>query len=171
MVAARCPSRRAACPWPSIEPPLGHRSAEPPPHLQAVPSLPWPPWSRQSPAAAQPSGDRRARARARNLPGDRPPLLRAARSPPAMSRSLPPVVRVACLTSTWWSGRVLISARSTLTKALPSSDSERGNRSRLASERAASGEILRRAPRTAYVSVSTDIDCPPWATSRMLPNM
>src|SRR6266403_1597997 len=31
---------------------LGHRSAESPPHLQAVPLAPWPPQSRQSPAAA-----------------------------------------------------------------------------------------------------------------------
>src|ERR1700737_889781 len=67
---------------------LGHRSAEPPPHFQAVPSPPWLPSSRQSPAAAQPSGDRRARARARNLLCDRPSLLRAARSPPSMPRSL-----------------------------------------------------------------------------------
>src|SRR5260370_23025983 len=54
-----------------------------------------------------------------------------------------------------------ISARSTLTRALPSSESERDNRSRLASERAASGEIFRRAPRAPYVSVSTDIGCSP----------
>ena len=66
-------------------------SAEPLSHLQAVPSPHWPPWSRQSPAAAQPPGDRRARARARNLLGDRLPLLRAARSPPLMPRSLPPI--------------------------------------------------------------------------------
>src|SRR6266403_3945275 len=68
---------------------LGHRSAEPPPQLQAVPSPPWLPQSRRSPAAAQPSDDRRARARARKLLCDRLPLLRAARSPPSMPRSLP----------------------------------------------------------------------------------
>src|SRR5258705_5510538 len=54
-----------------------------------------------------------------------------------------------------------ISARLTLTRALPSSESERGNWSRLASERAASGEIFRRAPKRAYVSVSRDIGCSP----------
>src|SRR6478609_6111165 len=67
----------------------GHQSEGPPTRLQAVPSLPWPPWSRQPSGAAPPSGDRRARARARNLPGNRPPLLRAPRSPPVMFRSLP----------------------------------------------------------------------------------
>src|SRR3984893_14293385 len=53
---------------------FGHWSAE---NLQAAPSFPWPPWSRQSLAAAQTSADRRARAPTRNLPGDWPPVLRA----------------------------------------------------------------------------------------------
>src|SRR5450759_1294616 len=47
---------------------LGHRSAEPPTRLQAVPSPPWPPWSRQSPGATRSLGDRPARARAQRLP-------------------------------------------------------------------------------------------------------
>src|SRR5713101_6596929 len=59
-----------------------------------------------------------------------------------------------------------ISARSTLTRALPSSESERGNRRRLASERAAAGEMFRRAPRAAYVRVSTDIAVLPKRTWR-----
>src|SRR5260370_17603608 len=66
---------------------FGHWSAE---NLQAAPSFPWPPWSRQSPAAAQPSADRPARAPARNLPADRPPLLQTGGSPPAIPLSLPP---------------------------------------------------------------------------------
>src|SRR6476646_5971793 len=41
---------------------LGRRTAEQPPHLQAVPSSPWLPSSRQSPEVAQPPNDRRARA-------------------------------------------------------------------------------------------------------------
>src|ERR1700722_7458660 len=44
---------------------FGHWSAK---NLQAAPLFPWPPWSRQSLAAAQPSADRRARAPAQNLP-------------------------------------------------------------------------------------------------------
>src|SRR5882724_8426073 len=66
---------------------FGHWSAE---ILQAAPSFPWPPWSRRSLAAAHPLADRRARAPARNLPDDGPPLLRAGRFPPARQRSLPP---------------------------------------------------------------------------------
>src|SRR5262245_17312321 len=67
----------------------GHQSEEPSTRLQAVQSLPWPPWSRRSPGAIRSSSCRRARARAQSLPGDWPPLLRAVRSPPATSRSLP----------------------------------------------------------------------------------
>src|SRR5262249_10645899 len=67
--------------------PLGHWSAQPPARLQAVRSLPSPPKSRQLPGATQSLSDRPARARARSLPDEPPPLLRSPRSPPAMSRS------------------------------------------------------------------------------------
>src|SRR5262249_47175672 len=50
--------------------PIGRRSAEPRTPLQAVLPLPSPPWSRQSPGAAPPSGGLHARAHARNLHGD-----------------------------------------------------------------------------------------------------
>src|SRR4029453_7103833 len=68
--------------------PLGRWFAEPPARLQAVLLPPSPPQSRQSPGAAPPSGGLRAHARARSLFDDSPPLFRAARSPPAMSRFL-----------------------------------------------------------------------------------
>src|SRR5262245_3544581 len=68
--------------------PLGHRSAGLPARLQAVPSPPSRPASRQSSEVAPSSGGLRARVRARSLPDDSPPLFRAARSPPAMSRFL-----------------------------------------------------------------------------------
>src|ERR1700730_4278143 len=68
---------------------LGARSAEPPLHLPIVPPTHWLPSSRRPPAAAQQPGDRRARARARNLLYSRLPLLLAAGFPPSMPRSLP----------------------------------------------------------------------------------
>ena len=144
----------------------------PPTRLQAVPSLPWPPLSRQPSGAAPLSGDRRARARARNLPGDRPPLLQA-RATSACNVSISASSRVVPASRrTWWSAACALSQRDQRSPTLSHhATSERGNRSRLASERAASDEILRRAPRTAYVSISTGIDWFPWATRHMLPNM
>ena len=147
---------------------FGHRTAEPPPHLQAVPSSPWLPSSRQSTEAAQPPGDRRARTRAQNLLCDRLPLFRAARSPPSMPRSSAASKALLPARSRGGRGVCRISARSTLTRALPSSESERGNLSRLESERAAFGEIFRRAPRAAYVSISTDIGYSPSGGNRLM---
>src|SRR5215467_14005150 len=69
--------------------PIGRRSPELRACLQAVPSLPSPPWSRQSPGVVLPPVGLRARVHARNLPGDSLPLLRTVRSQPAMPRSLP----------------------------------------------------------------------------------
>src|SRR6516165_3598359 len=60
--------------------PIGRWSAELSARLQAVPSLPSPPSSRQSPGAALPPGGLRDRAHVRNLHGDSLLLLRALRS-------------------------------------------------------------------------------------------
>src|SRR3954452_1750389 len=55
----------------------------------------------------------------------------------------------------------LISVRSTCTSVLPSLERERGHRCLFTRARAASGEILSRSPKSAYVSISTGIVCAP----------
>jgi hypothetical protein len=155
MVAARCPSRRAACAW-ALAPRSPVRRAANSPSSRAVVSFA----AMVSAVAWSSSVIRRsARSRSRSTSARWAASLASSRAISAckvsifiVSRAMVPAWRVP-------GGRGLcrISARSTLTRALPSGASERGNPSRLASKRAASAEILRRAPSAAYVSISTDI--------------
>jgi hypothetical protein len=154
-VAASCPSRRAACSGALIDRPPIRRPANSP-SSRAVAFF-----AAMVSAVAWNSStiSRSARSRSRSKSARRAASLASSRAISACNVSIFVVSKA--MVPAWrvpgGRGVCRISAGSAVTMALPSGASERGSPSRLASRRAASAEILRRAPRAVYVSVSTDI--------------